>query len=512
RYHFGFDPVGLSRALVKNAAAGEVVQGGSTVTQQLAKNLFLEPRRVWKRKVEELFIATWLETKYSKDEIMELYLNRIYFGSGCYGVGAAAYHYFGKKTEALSLAEAAFLTALIKAPSMLSSQDNRKAAQKRVGLVLQNMRDDGFITEAEYKHALAYPATIRPEKPTPPGFEYVVDWIVAMVPTLTGKTEVNLTVETSLDMELQRMMDTTVKRMMAENAKPLDVKQAALVMLSPDGGVKAMFGGMDYKKSQFNRAVKAKRQPASVFKAFVYLAAIESGLKPDSLVDLAPLEGEGWAPNKDSPHKTSGLISLKTALAKSSNTAAVRIMRHVGADKVIDAAHRLGLTSRLNVGPTLALGTAETTLLDITAAYATFANGGVKVLPYIVTRVSDDEDRALFERKRNDDKQVTSPENVALMNEMLSAVVTSGTGRNAQLPDRPAAGKTGTSSDYHDAWFIGYTADYVAGVWLGNDRHTPMKKVTGGGLPAKIWRAVMEETHWNLPPRPLPGMVAPAKP
>ncbi|MEJ2118050.1 MAG: penicillin-binding transpeptidase domain-containing protein [Alphaproteobacteria bacterium] len=262
----------------------------------------------------------------------------------------------------------------------------------------------------------------------------------------------------------------------------------------------------------FNRAVKAKRQPASVFKAFVYLAAIESGLKPDSLVDLAPLEGEGWAPNKDSPHKTSGLISLKTALAKSSNTAAVRIMRHVGADKVIDAAHRLGLTSRLNVGPTLALGTAETTLLDITAAYATFANGGVKVLPYIVTRVSDDEDRALFERKRNDDKQVTSPENVALMNEMLSAVVTSGTGRNAQLPDRPAAGKTGTSSDYHDAWFIGYTADYVAGVWLGNDRHTPMKKVTGGGLPAKIWRAVMEETHWNLPPRPLPGMVAPAKP
>jgi penicillin-binding protein 1A len=269
---------------------------------------------------------------------------------------------------------------------------------------------------------------------------------------------------------------------------------------------------MDYAKSQFNRAVKAKRQPASVFKAFVYLAAIESGLRPNSLVDEGQLKGEGWAPNKNSAHQRGGLIPLKKALAKSSNTAAVRLMQHVGAQKVISAAHRLGLTSKLDVGPTLALGTAETTLLDITAAYTTFANGGVKVLPYIVTRVSDDEGHALFERKRNDDRQVITPENVALMNEMLYGVVTYGTGSDAWLPDRPAAGKTGTSSGYRDAWFIGYTADYVAGVWLGNDHHTPMKKVTGGGLPAKIWRAVMEEAHMDLAPRPLPGMAAPDTP
>jgi penicillin-binding protein 1A len=309
-------------------------------------------------------------------------------------------------------------------------------------------------------------------------------------------------------MDLQRMVDVTVKRMMANNAKGRHVKQAALVLLSPDGGVKAMFGGMDYAKSQFNRAVKAKRQPASVFKAFVYLAAIESGLRPNSLVEKGPLKGEGWAPNKDSAHQHGGLIPLKTALAKSSNTAAVRLMQHVGAQKVISAAHRLGLTSKLDVGPTLALGTAETTLLDITAAYTTFANGGVKVLPYIVTRVSDDQGHALFERKRNDDRQVITPENVTLMNEMLYGVVTYGTGSHAWLPDRPAAGKTGTSSDYRDAWFIGYTADYVAGVWLGNDHHSPMKRVTGGGLPAKIWRAVMEQAHMDLPPRPLQGMVA----
>lgn len=506
RYHFGFDPAGLLRAFVKNMRAGEVVQGGSTVTQQLAKNLFLEPKRTMSRKLEELFIAVWLETKYSKDDIMELYLNRIYFGSGNHGIGAAAYHYFNKKAEALTLAESALLTGLIKAPSSLSPRSNRSETGERTNVVLKNMLDAGFITEDEYNDAAAHPAVLHTPALPPPGFEHVVDWVTEIVPTLTGEARSNLIVETSLDPELQRNTDAIVKRMMIERGHQFRVEQAAVVMLAPDGGVKALFGGMNYDRSQFNRAVKAFRQPASAFKPFVYLTAMESGLKPDSLVDESPLNAEGWALGGAGTSGTEALIPLKAALAKSSNAAAVRVMQHVGSEKVIGTAHRLGISSRLDVGQTLALGTAETTLLELTAAYTTLANNGMGVLPYVVTRVRDEQGRVLFERKPNDDRRVIAERDVGLMNDMLSAVIATGTGRDARLPDRPAAGKTGTSSGYRDGWFVGYTADYTTGVWLGNDRHTATKFMTGGGLPAQIWRAVMVSAHTGLAVRPLPGV------
>lgn len=504
RYHFGFDPVGTTRAILKNRSSNEIVQGGSTITQQLAKNLFLESKRTLSRKTHELFIALWLEVKFSKKEILELYLNRIYFGSGNYGIGAAAYHYFNKKVEALSLPEAALLVGLIKAPTSLSPRLNREDANERTGVVLKNMLSNSYITQAEYENALAHPAELHRVDPPPPGFEHVIDWITELVPLLVGEVNSNLTVETSLDLDLQRTTDATVKELMNAEGGKLQATQAAVVLLSPDGGVKALFGGMDYAHSQFNRAVKAQRQPGSVFKPFIYLAALESGLTPDSLVDDAPIEVAGWTPeNYTSTYR--GAIPLKTALAQSSNAAAVRLTQHVGEGNVIGVAHRLGITSRLDVGPSFALGSAEMTLMELTAAYTSFANNGMGVLPYVVVRISDDKGHVLYERNPNEDRRVIPEKHVATMNEMLNAVITSGTGQGAALVDRPAAGKTGTSSGYRDAWFVGYTADYVAGVWVGNDRHTPMKLVTGGSLPTAIWHGVMEKAHIGLPLRPLPG-------
>ncbi len=503
-YHFGFDPSGLARAYLKNRERGEIVQGGSTLTQQLAKILFLERKRTMRRKIEELFIALWLEWKFSKDEILELYLNRVYFGSGNYGIGAAAYHYFNKRTEDLALPEAALLVGLIKAPSYLSPRANRSEADERTGIVLTNMLNAGFIDDKAYRKALASPAVISRPEPPLPGFEYVIDWVSETVPALVGDARSNLIVETSLDFDLQRKTDAIVRSVMEGKGKPARAGQAAVVMLTPDGGVKALFGGMDYARSQFNRAVKALRQPASSFKPFIYLAALEAGLTPDSLVEDKPVKVAGWTPaNSGSSYR--GRIPLKTALAQSSNAAAVRLMQYAGTSKVIGAAHRLGITSRLDVGPTLALGTAEITLLEMTAAYASFANEGMGVLPYIITRIRNDKGRVLFKRKVNGDRRVMPARVAGHMNEMLSAVVTSGTGTAAALSGRPAAGKTGTSSGYRDAWFIGYTADYVAGVWLGNDRRARMRFVTGGSLPASIWRQIMESAHEGLPVRALPG-------
>ncbi len=503
-YHFGFDPSGLIRAYLKNREKGEIVQGGSTLTQQLAKILFLERKRTMRRKVEELFIALWLEWNFSKDEILELYLNRVYFGSGNYGIGAAAYHYFNKRAEDLTLAEAALLVGLIKAPSHLSPHANRSGADERTGIVLKNMLSAGFIGDNAYRKALASPAVIHQPEPPLPGFEYVTDWVTETVPALVGDAGSNLIVETSLDFDLQRKTDAIVRRVMKGEGKRAHAGQAAVVVLTPNGGVKALFGGMDYHRSQFNRAVKALRQPASAFKPFVYLAALEAGLTPDSLVEDEPVQIEGWIPaNYGSSYR--GTIQLKEALAHSSNAAAVRLMQYAGVDKVIGAAHRLGVTSQLDVGQTLALGTAEITLLEMTAAYASFANEGMGVLPYIITRVRNDKGRVLIERKLNGDRRVMPARIAGDMNEMLSAVVTSGTGTAAALRGRPAAGKTGTSTEYRDAWFIGYTADYVAGVWLGNDRNTRMRFVTGGSLPAGIWRQIMESAHKGLPVRPLPG-------
>jgi penicillin-binding protein 1A len=507
-YHFGFDLVGLCRAAYINWRTGDVVQGGSTLTQQLAKNLFLEPKRHWSRKFEELVLALWLEVKFTKDQIMELYLNRVYFGSGNYGVEAAAHHYFGKPTRELTLPEAALLTGLIKAPSSLSPARNPDGAQERAGLVLKNMLDGLLIGEKDYRFALGHPAQIR-AKEQASGFDYLVDWIAELIPSLVGESDGNFIVRTTIDARLQRDVDAIVHRKFVEQGRDLSASEAAVVLLSPDGAVKTLVGGLDYDANQFNRAVKGRRQPGSAFKPFIYLAALEAGMTPSTTVEDAPILVGDWRPqNYNGAYR--GTIPLKTALAVSSNAAAVRLMDQVGRNKVIDVAQKLGIYSNLERGPTLALGTAEVTPLELTAAYATFANEGRAVLPYVIESVLDDHDRTLYAQSHARTESVVSADHVGEMNDMLNAAVVSGTGRRASLSRHQAAGKTGTTQRFNDAWFVGYTAQWVGGVWVGNDRRLHMRHVTGGTLPAEIWKEIMLRSHEGLKPKPLPGVQPPS--
>jgi penicillin-binding protein 1A len=450
-----------------------------------------------------LILSLWLEIKFTKEQILELYLNRVYFGSGAYGIEAAAHHYFGKPAHDLTLPESAMLTGLIKAPSSLSPASNPEGAEDRAALVLKNMLEAGCIAAREYRHALGHPAKIQVKAQTP-GFDYLVDWITELAPSLVGEAEGNFTVETTIDFGLQRDADAILHRKMSERGRNLQAGEAALVVLSPDGAVKALVGGLDYAASQFNRAVKGRRQPGSAFKPFVYLAALESGLTPDSLVDDEPIRVGDWRPhNYGGTYR--GPISLRKALAVSSNAAAVRLMDRVGTRKVIETAQKLGVYSNLERGPTIALGAAEVTPLELTAAYAAFANGGYPALPYVIERVHDENNAILYARSHARPEAVIAPDHVSEMNDMLSAVVVSGAGRRAALPGRQAYGKTGTTQRFNDAWFVGYTGHWVAGVWVGNDRRRRMRHVTGGTLPAEIWREVMMRAHEGLKPKALPG-------
>jgi penicillin-binding protein 1A len=507
-YHFGFDLIGLTRAAYTNWRAGGVIQGGSTLTQQLAKNLFLQPKRHWTRKFEELILSLWLEAKFSKDQIIELYLNRIYFGSGAYGIESAAYQYFNKTTHDLTLAECAMLTGLIKAPSSLSPTHNPDAAQDRAGVVLKNMLDSDMINDKEYRNALGHPAELQPKTQTP-GFNYLVDWITELVPSLVGEAEGNFTVDTTIDFKLQQAADLRLHQMMSERGRDLEAGEAAVVVLSPDGAVKTLVGGLDYNANQFNRAVKGRRQPGSAFKPFLYLAALESGMTPSALVEDTPIQLGDWRPqNYGGAYR--GMIPLRTALAVSSNTVAVRLINQVGPHAVIKAAQRLGIYSDLDRGPTLALGAAEVTPIELTAAYAAFANGGYAVLPFVIERVTDENHKTLYEQSHVQPDRVIAVEHVNEMNEMLHAVVSSsGTGHRAALPGHQAAGKTGTTQNFNDAWFVGYTSHLVASVWVGNDRRRQMRHVTGGTLPAEIWRDIMQRAHRGLKPKLLPGVPLP---
>lgn len=502
-YHVGFDPVGLIRAMIVNWRAGEVVQGGSTITQQLAKNLFLNPQKTWKRKFEEFILALWLENKFTKEEIIELYLNRVYFGAGNYGVGAAAHFYFSKTPEELTLSESALLAGLIKAPSYYSPAGKTGRARARAKEILRMLAEDDHIDINQYAEALATPAVFKvPE--SAPGFGHIIDWVVEIVPMLTGETDSNLIVETTIDAKIQLAARSAVRTVMRKKGRKLRASEAAVIVLSPDGAVRALMGGMDYVESQFNRAVKAMRQPGSAFKPFIYLAALEAGFTPDSLVDDSPVEIDGWKPENYS-NSYRGAITLRNALTHSSNMAAIRLMQAVGPDKVVETAHRLGVLSAKNVGPTLALGTSEVTLLEMTSAFAVFANGGMAVLPEIVERIRNDKGQLIFERRKGALPRVVSDRNLSAMNDMMNAAVAGGTGQHAALDLHPAAGKTGTSQKYRDAWFLGYTAHLVGGVWMGNDNSRPMRDVTGGSLPAEIWHDIMKKAHRGYETQALPG-------
>ncbi len=508
--HFGLDPIGIARAAWANVRAGRIVQGGSTVTQQAAKNLFLTPERSYKRKIQEVLLALWLERKFSKDQILTIYLNRVYLGAGTYGVDAAARKYFGRSVEELSLYESAMIAGLLKAPSRYNPQASPGAAAGRTRQVLKNMVAAGYLTEAQAASA----AKQRGRRYRPPVTDgrYFADWVLSQLGDYVALGGRDLSVTTTLNPGLQRSAERHVAAAVSSTGKKVRAGQGALVAMAGDGAVRALVGGRSHAESPFNRATQAARQPGSAFKPFVFLAAIEAGMTPASPVDDSPIEIDGWKPrNFDGKHQ--GTISLGQALAKSVNTAAVRVAHSVGFQNVADTASRLGVPGHIKARPSLALGTHDIRLIDLTAAYAPFANGGFAAWPYGITEIRDADGAVLYKRGGSGPGRVVEAEHVAAMNAMMAGVMSHGTGRKAKLR-RPAAGKTGTSQNHRDAWFIGYTADLVAGVWIGNDDGTPMKRVTGGGLPARVWQRFMTDAHRGLSARLLPGVdgTSPPKP
>jgi penicillin-binding protein 1A len=499
--HFGIDPIGLMRAAFTDLRAGHVVQGGSTITQQLAKVLFLTPERSLARKARETLLALWLERRFTKDQILEIYLNRVYLGAGTYGVDAAAHRYFGKSATKLGLFESAVIAGLLKAPTRFSPANDRDKAAGRAAQVLDNMVEAGFITAADAAAAEQQGAGLAVA--SRPGSRYFADWVADQIREFAGTADRDLTIRTTLDPRLQGAAEAGVAEILARQGAKDAVSQGALVALSPDGAVRAMVGGRDYGQSQFNRATQAQRQPGSAFKPFVYLAGLEAGLRPgDHFVD-APIRVGNWQPHNYT-NRYQGDMTLAEGLAQSINTIAVQVAERAGIARVIAVANRLGITSDLAKDASIALGTNEVNLLELVSAYAPFANGGIGVLAYGISEIRDSEGKSVYRRAGSGPGPVVAPELVEMMNRMLAGVIGHGTGKSAALP-RPAAGKTGTTQEYRDAWFVGYTADLVAGVWLGNDDNTPMNRVTGGSLPALAWRNFMLAATRTTPPKPLPS-------
>src|SRR6266849_2040933 len=504
--HFGLDPIGLARAVAVNLAARGVREGGSTLTQQLAKNLFLTQERTVSRKIDEVIIALALEKEYSKNEILELYLNRVYFGSGAYGVEAAAQRYFGKSAKNVTLAEAAMLAGLVKSPSRLAPNRNPEGAEKRAQTVLTAMAEAKFITAAQAQASIGHPSYNM--KAAGAGtINYVADWIGEVLDDLIGQIDQNIVVETSIDPKLQSVAEAAVIDELAAKSVKFNVSQGALVAMTPDGAVRAMVGGRNYAESKYNRAVTAKRQPGSAFKPFVYLTAIEAGLTPETIRQDAPLDVKGWKPENYS-HEYLGAVTLTQALAMSLNTVAVRLGLEVGPKNVVRTAHRLGIALKLEANASIALGTSEVSLTELVGAYAPFANGGQGVTPHVVTKIRSAEGKVLYPRPADQLGQVIEPRNVAMMNTMMQETLLSGTARKAEIPGWVAAGKTGTSQDFRDAWFVGYTANLVTGVWLGNDDNSPTRKATGGGLPVEVWTRFMRAAHQGVRVAGLPGLQA----
>ncbi|WP_320200300.1 transglycosylase domain-containing protein [Agrobacterium sp. rho-13.3] len=502
--HFGVDPLGLARAIVTNIVSGRTVQGGSTLTQQLAKNLFLSQDRTIERKIQEVLLAFWLEQKYTKDQIMAMYLNRVYFGSNAYGVEAASRRYFNKSARDVNLGEAAMLAGLLKAPSRLSPARDPQAAEERAQVVLHSMQDVGFITESEITTAMSQPPT-KAKRFWSGAEHYAADMVLDEVRMLVGDVKQDLVVDTTIDLDLEKEAEKALSGLLKGEGKKLGASQAALASIDGTGAIRAIVGGADYSESQFNRAAKAKRQPGSAFKPFVYIAALESGLTPNTVRNDAPVKIGKWMPeNYDQKYR--GEVTLATALANSLNTIAAQLVMEVGPDRVAQVAHRMGIESDLQANASIALGTSEVSLLELTASYAPMMNGGFKATPHIVKRITDPDGKVLYENKYDNPPRVLSEGIAATMNAMLAGVINEGTGKAAKLKGWQAAGKSGTTQSFRDALFVGYTNSLTTGVWFGNDDGTSMKKVTGGGLPAKAWKEFMTAAHSGLSPSPLFGL------
>ena len=495
--HPGIDPIGLVRALAQNLLKGGVRQGGSTITQQLAKNLFLSHERTLKRKIQEAMLALWLEHELSKDEILSAYLNRVYLGSGAYGVDAAARRYFDKPASDVSLQEAAVLAGLLKAPSHYSPLHAPKAAYKRAQIVLQAMVREGFITQTQAENAKNVMVTSGIAQPLSQNrARYFTDWVISALDDLIGDSNDDLVIETTLEPALQNVAEASLVTLIQDFETNKHVSQGAVLMMAPYGAVLAMVGGKDYSASQFNRVTQARRQPGSAFKPLVFLTAIEQGWRGSDMLQDAPFEASAaYRPQNFGQHYY-GEVSLDSALTKSLNTASVRLMQASGGPKAtIKTASKLGVRAPLEADLSLALGSGALSLQELTSAYASFANGGQLVVPYAITRITGADDVLYYNRNRRPNHaQIIKRSSARLLTTMLEHVVESGTGHRAALEGVKAAGKTGTSQDYRDAWFIGFADDLVTGIWLGNDDNSPMEGVTGGSLPATLWHSVMAQS------------------
>src|SRR5580700_3164529 len=505
-HHFGFNPWGMIRAEFHNLTHhGSTLQGGSTITQQLARNLFLTPTQSIRRKAQELILAVWLETKFSKKQILALYLNRVNFGGGAYGIEAASQRYFNKPAAQLTLGEAALLAATMKGPSRYNPAANGDRAAKRATMVLNAMVATGAITPAQRDAAFAAPvrvsATLASQRA-----QYFTDWLDAQVRTLLGKepTE-DLVVETTLDLPIQAAAEQAVRAGVTAHANQ-GVQQSALVALDGEGRVRAYVGGVAYADSQFDRATQAQRQAGSSFKPFVYLTAMEAGHTPSEQVVDEPITIGNWSP-KNFENRYLGQITLETALAQSINTVAVRLANEVGTNNVANTAHRLGIASQIQTDPSMALGAVEVSPLEMAEAYDAFANGGYRIHAYGIERIRTASGQVLYDHgvDKPQPQSVIGQPALSEMTEMLRQVVASGTGARAKIAGYDIAGKTGTTSDYRDAWFVGFTGGFVTAVWTGRDDNTPMKRVTGGGAPAEIWRNFMAPVLPHLRAQAIPG-------
>ncbi|MGO8739176.1 transglycosylase domain-containing protein [Rhodoblastus sp.] len=522
--HWGVDPIGLLRALTVNARASGVVQGGSTLTQQLAKNLFLSNERTLTRKINEAFLAFWLESHLTKKQILRLYLDRAYMGGGTFGIQAAAQFYFGRSIKDVTLAQAAMLAGLFKAPTKFAPHVNLPAARARANEVLNNMVVAGYLQENQIADALRHPASPVDRGPVGSAPDWYLDWAFNEVRALAdagklGKDRV-LTVRAALDSGLQQKIEDTIDQMLRENGPSANAHQAAAIVLEPDGAVRALVGGRDYAVSQFNRVTDALRQPGSSFKPYVYLTALMSGkFTPDTEVVDAPICLGNWCP-KNYGGKYWGRLPLWEALAHSLNTVAVRLSiavgdgnARLGRKRIIATARRLGVTAPLPDTQSLPLGADELKPMDQATAYSAFANGGKRIAPYAALEIYNSRGELVYSHDRDGEKplQVVDPRYVVELVSMMHEVVQQGTGRRAQLPGIEVAGKTGTTNDYKDAWFCGYTGNFVGVVWYGNDDSEPMNKVTGGTLPAATWHDIMQYAHTGVDLKPLPGMTLEAQ-
>jgi penicillin-binding protein 1A len=503
RSHIGVDPIGLARAAYQNMLAGHVVQGGSTITQQLAKNLFLSPSRTFDRKMQEAMLALYLESRYSKNQILTLYLNRVYFGAGVFGIEAASEKFFGKHASDLGLTEAAIIAGSVKAPARYNPLADSDAGLARARIVLAAMQSAGMIDEKTRLLAQATRPRIVRANGTP-GSGWFTDWVMAHLPDIVAPSGQPVIVETSFDLETQILAERAVVHGLAAEGEQYQASQAALVAMTPDGAIRAMVGGRTYNGSGFNRATDAVRQPGSAFKPFVYLTALEHGHTPDETVNDGPVNIHGWKPEDYEGH-FKGQIPLVQAFAESSNSVAAQLTAELGAREVARTAHRLGIASPLSEVASLALGTSGVTPLELTGAYAPFANGGNAAAPFGVLRVKTRAGKILYQRKPPSRGAVMSANDNMQMTRLMQEVTATGTGRAARLEDRPTAGKTGTTQDFRDAWFVGFTADLVCGVWIGNDNNAPMRKATGGTLPARIFHVFMSGAEESMPVRSLAG-------